>query len=670
MVKLKSKNEMHMGIVAETYAGVIRLGQTDADIEIMWSVPESNWQFPNCPDINNCAKWWVPLKTVLEIPRPDNTTLQLTYVYYDYKTKIDDPEIFQLPRGVACQFLKQTLPFPTNLPIHFEAGVEIYFPFSESQITAKERIYYNMDRKIIRVDLDLPSDLTESKDVGLDREIWDYNTQVIYKMHVKNGSCTVEKMSQDDVAMGVKKKTSVGILNSLMSENVDPTSFFYIGKRLYRSMLCDVWIANLTETPTEIYMFNETAKNEDGIQLKYSVPVFLNLSQSSDIAGEMEIQTSGMSIFNYDLNVPNWSRFDTTSCFIEDNKIRFQILLKGQYTGVIDENPNDFILQIQKQLASQTKILPNRFQEIMIDNFQAPNETSTILFTTTLVENPFNAGHIGTNTYDEKNNPKVYENLTETIYTKKLTFIFKTAGKSYSYRAVEIRDDVVSIPTTSLKGELGYITGRTQSWTGLSQTRNHLLIFSLAEIGHDDIKESFQKKAAAVITKGFDFSTSGISRMECFENCVDSIEFDCRSWSFCKDTGGCILSSVLAEHGKDEEFEYKEHTNCEFYTRNFLKDYVLNRDTVTEAFGIEIGVTLEPNTEEECAKQCSTDKLSFYCEGFDSCTDPNSGKKTCYFRTRHILEMEPTSIKKSETCHHYTSACDYSQSQWKNSAIV
>uniref|UniRef100_T1IYR5 Apple domain-containing protein n=1 Tax=Strigamia maritima TaxID=126957 RepID=T1IYR5_STRMM len=611
---LTPKDDIYMGVTTETYKGEIRLGDEKANLTFIWSVPESNWQFPNCPDIKNCANWAVPMKTILQMA----DKIELTYVYYDFKTTIEDPEAFQLPRGVACNFPTTTRAFPNNLPRHFEAGVEIYFPYSSLQITAKERIYYNMDRKIIRVDIDLSPDLTGTETIGLGREIWDYNTHVVYKMNVKNGSCTAEQMSQEDVSTGEKKKTSIGILSFVTSENLDLETFYYVGVRLYRSMFCDVWITNLTNTPTEIYLTNETAKNEDGIEQKYSVPVFVNMSS---VEAGIELHSLSMNIFNYDLKVPSWSRFDTTSCFIEEQKIRFQIELKGEYTGVIEENPNEFIFQIQTQLASENKVLPNRFQEIMIDNIQAPNEGNTILFTTTLVENPFNAGHIGSNTYDEANNADLYETLAETIFTEKLTFTYTTAGKSYSYKAVSIRNDIVSIRVTSLK---------------------------------DDISESFQELGAAIITKGIDFTTTGISRVECFENCVKSVEFDCKSWSYCKDTGNCILSSILVEHGKEEEFEYKEHTNCEFYTRYFLKDYVINRETATDATGIEIGVTLDPDTEAECAKHCSMDELPFYCEGFDSCFDSTTGKRTCYFRARHILEMDPTTIRKSEVCNHYT----------------
>lgn len=174
-----------------------------------------------------------------------------------------------------------------------------------------------------------------------------------------------------------------------------------------------------------------------------------------------------------------------------------------------------------------------------------------------------------------------------------------------------------------------------------------------------------------------DTPIGGLSVEDCARRCMDNMEYECLSFSYCFDLGDCFLSHVHADNssGIVQSQEY-----CDLYSRKshyaypyislickipWLKSldslrlrllftgYFLDQYTVSSGltYSVKADATL-PNVPSAnlCAKLCSQ-YTAFQCKSFEYCTST----KNCLLLKIHELDMVGNTASPSLTCSFYSS---------------
>ncbi|KAK3579143.1 hypothetical protein CHS0354_022163, partial [Potamilus streckersoni] len=146
---------------------------------IYWAPLKSNFTLEYYFTVQN---WSDPVQTVIPVRAvakgvqlmQDGTSRNFShyYDYIDFQPVVNDPSVFQTPRGVVCINRKKTKPIP-QLPSFYHYRQEIVNDASSNVFEAD--VWYDQDYRLIRFDYRQPTPVDPAYTTNPLSEIHDYN---------------------------------------------------------------------------------------------------------------------------------------------------------------------------------------------------------------------------------------------------------------------------------------------------------------------------------------------------------------------------------------------------------------------------------------------------------------------------------------------------------------
>ncbi|RUS88567.1 hypothetical protein EGW08_003667 [Elysia chlorotica] len=295
------------------------------------------------------------------------------YDFINYLPYIaDDPSIFLTPPNVICKNRVVTKPFP-QLGKFFSFRFEELDPLSGT--IEHRRLWYDQEAKMVRIDYSFDPPGSAQYTNGI-TSIGDFNTGIEYTIdHIKG--CSVAPQKAKDVGVNAKQKTLDGT-QFFTVDITDPNTFFYmnqnytyVGQRTVRNILCDVFIAAVSNFTVEGSQTTATFEYHFLASNWHDVPI----DASDMVTGIYPVQlvinaperywTKVFNYFDFTDTRPLPSDFDVSSCF--DNSQRVEIQLT--FPGSIDANDWDnaeLKSRVHYQLAESMHVNPVRVAGVRI----------------------------------------------------------------------------------------------------------------------------------------------------------------------------------------------------------------------------------------------------------------------------------------------------------------
>lgn len=576
----------------------------------------------------------------------------------------------------------------------FSYGLEIVDPATQNVISAN--VWYDMTYGLVRFDLTNTSPSPPFYTTNPITTIEDFNTGTSYSIDRSLGNCTIHPIQlgsfatqQDKTALMkngayvIKMKGPLDIFS--MNE-----SYRWAGQRTVRGMLCDVFeatttdfkVPSITQTFTSVLQFFFMSDSWSETPDTDSNPV--NAQPIKLVISSAEVGLSlTYNFYNFNEEDPDLKNFDITPCFTADQQENFVIVFNGSYHPYLNTNEKFFEKAARVMMSESSKASPLRFQKLEVTY----DSVSPYLFLIgTLVDPaPFIDDFTQTNT--GMNPPRGAQTLTNIASAAacasqcRQNSKFPCQGFYYcaSGSTCVLRPTHADSSTSTNSALLCDHYSRTVNSTSTVQPPTDVIVSKISNSIYDGLIQVPVNYGSAIYTfnatnirtrilrngrpsesnlllthfyiyrqyfifTNTDTSIAGLSVEDCARRCINNMEYECLSFSYCFDLGDCFLSHVHADNssGIVQRQEY-----CDLYSRYFLDQY-------TESSGLTYSVKADatlPNVPSAnlCAKLCSQ-YTAFQCKSFEYCTST----KNCLLLKMHELDMVGKTASKSLTCSFYS----------------
>ncbi|CAH1772789.1 unnamed protein product [Owenia fusiformis] len=650
----------------------------------------------------------IPVRAVVEGISNDKDIphyFRHTYDFVQFTIPIEqDDKLFDTPPGVYCEGRKKTKPLP-NLPKAFSYREEIVSPDTTNIQFAD--VYYDYNYKLVRFDNRNPVVAPPYYTTGPIVEIHDYTTGVSYARDVDNGNCTIAALTDnfDNTLSPVNRTKDPGYVlrmrRPLELLFLDDT-YVYIGKRIIRSVPCDVFSSRrsdfkLPDTPAfnttfEIYfMSDEFFQVSTGNSLDSYIPMRL------EIWGE-EIDFHAIyNIFDFAKEDPDLSKFDITACFPPEVSKSVQITFPGPYYPYIGDDPNYFTIASILQLTNIGKITPIRVQQPKVTY-----DDNNVYLTATLLERPpyyalfsaveqskFRLGADAVIPDIDLSDCQQYcqdetDGLGNTIVCNSLDYCdnLRTCSLSTTHTGSDPKDiktnpgcthysrnvDARDQPSRKLLEAWGDIKEAIYRGSfiinvpvGDVGTGVETIAYTASRVREGLIRGKWRDLPGRYtrrfnVTRGVILGDVNINILDvvtsvddCARACVTDTSISCLTFNYCYDEGVCMTSGL---HMDDNPILLANSSGCDLYSRDYLSQY--NGYPGLQVFTQNDVILYDIVSVSACAHRCSNwdtlDEGDFDCKSFDYCSADNS----CGLNKGHFFEFPFKNKTSQPTCQHWS----------------
>ncbi|XP_054720168.1 uncharacterized protein LOC129229819 [Uloborus diversus] len=351
------------------FQGVIKdSSYFDADCNITHVFTRPIIERPEC-DNHAC----IPTLMSISVRCADeNGTLAGSYSmrFHRFRETIEDESVFLPPPGVHCN-LKSTKEFPV-----FPAYFSFTFDVTSSDLDASEdapfyvshkKVWFDRDHLIIRIDeFDDDAFMTSSR-------IYDLKKEMVYTIVAVMSTCEMGR---------IEEFPNLGEITSLpkifFSKNPETLEkAIYVGKRRERGLNFDVWTLDWTDEESddnvvmEMY-FLKTAPtfgiatgefSEDDFILQISHTNTYYYERREEQVYELSTQVI-LEINNFRYRPKEWAAYDIASCFSNEQKKGFKLLVEGPPLVKESHLYHDILEQLYDKITEVTKVSILRINEL------------------------------------------------------------------------------------------------------------------------------------------------------------------------------------------------------------------------------------------------------------------------------------------------------------------
>ncbi|KAI3381880.1 hypothetical protein SNEBB_010179 [Seison nebaliae] len=602
-----------------------------------------------------------------------------------------DQLIFEVPPGTYCYdraaLIEQQLPV---LPISFKFIREtVNYYTGEAEVGS---LWYDHQIKLVRYDTtaslaSYPYFVTDPLTI-----IADYNAGVQYAINQNRNNCTVRPMDVSAPALNIQKARAEDNSGSayimftpaelLMLYN-DEQQYQFVTKRKERGLTVNTFMGNLSlfveqynkEVPTfvEWSFTSNSVAISDEVGDEFNVPIKMRMNI-----------LDGDSIF--DINFMDFTRqqfslktFDLSQCTKEENKLRF-ILIAELSSYALNFANFDNVAEITlASLASTCEILPTRFEYPKVMTEDNKLYIASAIMEPPAIENRFNfdfEGQIDLNTISA--NAKVVRatlasscfsvcladnslackavyfcngvcvlkvdrnfdayfsqgNLNNNARATNITNCFHFSKNSDNDDKIDIVDAymaMIRLKNSIYNGPLPSIQiGETDTMKVVDIVESNLFTASFAAAGNS--LKNFIKRPNYEMRNGTELREVPLD--ECASACEYEETYDCRSFSYCKDTRICKLSGQSAfdiispNDGNINLIVVKQNPQADLYLRDYITYF--EQLPFSEGFPKSDYKYTMMKSEKLCAKDClESEEIS--CKSFIYCPI----LKECFKLERH-----------------------------------
>ncbi|KAK3791544.1 hypothetical protein RRG08_002903 [Elysia crispata] len=295
------------------------------------------------------------------------------YDFINYLPYIaDDPSIFLTPPNVVCEKRVVTKTFP-KFGKFVNVRHEEIDPLSGN--IEHRHLWYDQEAKMVRMDYrwDPPGSGQYTNGIT---SIGDFNTGIEYTIdHIKG--CTIGALKTKDPGVDTKQKALDGT-DFFTVDFKDPNTLFYlnenyiyVGKRKVRSIMCDVFIAAVSNYTIEGTQVDVTFEYHFLAGNWHDIPIDASMTTEGIYPVQLVINaperywTKVYNFYDFSDKRPLSSDFDVSSCFGNSQRVEIQLT----FPGSIDSNAWDnteFKERLHYQLAEVLQLNPVRIAGVRI----------------------------------------------------------------------------------------------------------------------------------------------------------------------------------------------------------------------------------------------------------------------------------------------------------------
>ncbi|XP_033126569.1 uncharacterized protein LOC117124445 [Anneissia japonica] len=378
------------------------------------------------------------------------------FAFFRPTTKYN-PYIFQTPRGVYCEGREKfnlTKPLPT-IPEDIRMRIEIISP--NARRIENTDAWLSETFKLVRYD---HTAVVSRSDLYYDvgdtiSEIHDYNTSVAYIINKRIGTCVVLPISNTSYEAvptdpaHVRMRTAQELFFGLTDMNYE-----YEGEKYIRNILTDTWIGEGSETLkeqtyTSTWEWFFTAENwTENMVSSDSVPIRIDIRSKPEV-GILEPFIFALSIYEFRASINDFTVFDASTCFAENQKKILQFQISGDSIGYVIHSPTLFLKSCQFSIAENARVSFVRVAKVTYDY-----DDVKIYVTFTLLDKAPIDGDIY-NPTDEISLSEAFDTLEKSINREELIIYMNVNDKQYEFVAIpySLRSDVIFPPDYPFQGD-------------------------------------------------------------------------------------------------------------------------------------------------------------------------------------------------------------------------
>ncbi|XP_022318193.2 uncharacterized protein LOC111121287 isoform X2 [Crassostrea virginica] len=576
----------------------------------------------------------------------------------------------------------------------FSYGLEIVDPALGNVISAN--VWYDMTYGLVRFDLTNTSPSPPFYTTNPVTTIEDFNTGIAYSIDRTLGNCSVNPIQLGD--FGAQKDKQAYMKNGAyvikMKGPLDifsmNESYRWAGQRTVRGMLCDVFeatttdfkVPSITQTFTSVLQFfflsDSWAETPDTDQNPVNAQPIKLVISSSEVGLSLTY-----NFYNFNEEDPDLKNFDITPCFTADKQENFVIVFNGSYHPYLEMSEKYFMKAARVMMSESSMASPLRFQnlEISYDSFSPyvfligtmvePPPTIDDFTQTNKGMNPPN----GANTFTKITSAAACANLCRQntkISCQGFYYCVSSSTCVLSQSHADTSGSVNSALSCDHYSKTVNSSSKVQPSVDVALTRitnsiydgviqipvnygNSIYTFNATILRTKNLRNGRPTESNLLLSHFYvyrqyflftqtDNAIGGISVEDCASRCVDNMEYECLSFSYCFDLGDCFLSHVHADNssGIVQRQEY-----CDLYSRYFLDQYTVSSGMT---YSVEADATIpKVPSANLCGKLCSQ-YTQFQCKSFEYCTST----KNCLLFKIHELDLAATTASTSLTCSFYS----------------
>ncbi|XP_052774803.1 uncharacterized protein LOC128213258 [Mya arenaria] len=622
-------------------------------------------------------------------------TLHRVYEYFDFRHSIWAPEAkFLPPRGLKCAGRTSTKPVP-NLTAQYSYREEIVDSL-DSAISQAD-VYYDYSYKLVRFDY-RPGNVYPYYTSNPVTEIHDYSTGIAYAIDKTLGNCSIIPIQNASFDASINITVNQNANKQFYIRMKSPSQLFYLdnktysyeGQRTVRGVLCDVFISKRTDftlpyisvpfTSTFEFFFladSWTEQNNLGQKsITKDVPIQLAITTPDSVGYSVTY-----NLYDWTTEDPSFNRFDVTSCYTVDQKKSFIIEWPGTWDQSIAQYQNQFVRQVTQTITRMSHVNAIRIQKPTF-NF----DTSNIYFVATLLDVPQPLAYFSKmpNRYRQMSNDKQVTVTSAmdcarscndgSTLTGCMSFDYCPSNNLCGLSKSHTQDGSVVAGSTTCDhydrtvDNTALMISMDAAWTAL---KNSVLIgdfqFTVNVNGNpvkftagsidENVKQNAQRQLSSqVLMNKFnmqinknipgydDLVLTGVAIDDCASSCISEQSWVCNSFSYCFDTGYCVLSKL---HPDTRPSVVVNKPLCDLYSKKYSADYQMIAGTTV----LSSSDTIYQNiyTADQCAQLCSNYN-GFNCKSFDFC----DGISTCYLGKTHFYDVPQSDRQDSPMCNHFS----------------
>ncbi|KAH3695076.1 uncharacterized protein LOC127861585 isoform X2 [Dreissena polymorpha] len=659
---------------------------TAQDTSFTWTEPDNENVVPIRAEIQGTQ--YIP-----QINGANSKNFHHIYEYFDFRNAIWAPDDkFWPPRGVQCSGRKDPKPVP-QLTSQYSYREEIVDSINSA--VSQADIYYDFSYQLVRFDYRPSSAGYPYYTTNPVTEIHDYNTGIAYAIDKTQGNCSMIPIQNASFDASVNVTgTSSGFYIRMKSPSqlfyLDNTTYSYEGQRTVRGMLCDVYISKRTDftlpyipwnfTSTfEFYFLSNSWTQQNNIgktAILQNTPVQLVISTPDSVAYQ-----ATYNIYNWVPEDPSFNRFDVTSCYDTNSQQSFILEWPGSWDSSIAQYQNQFVRAVTQTIVRLAHVNPIRVQKPTF-KFDPTN----IYFVATLLDAPPPMAYFTkmSNSYQQTTNDATLSVTSPDDCARACNTGSNLTGSCMSFDFC-LSNSVCALSTTH--AQKGQIVGtatcdhydRTVDYQSLSiplakvwtTLKNSVLIgdfqfslpingqnvqFTAGAIDNNVIQNAQRQLSSQALMDQFvqqinkdipgydDLIITGVAIDDCATGCLSQQSWVCNSFSYCFDTGYCILSKL---HPDARPSAVVNKPLCDLYSKKYTVDYQLVQGKTV----LSSTDTIYQNiySADQCGQLCSNYN-GFNCKSFDYC----DGISTCFLGKTHYFDVPQSDVQDSPMCDHYS----------------
>ncbi|WAR22901.1 hypothetical protein MAR_036570 [Mya arenaria] len=562
-------------------------------------------------------------------------------------------------------------PLPT-LSGQFSYHLEITVPRYTGVINS--HIFYDSDFRLVRYDLVNTQPMPPLYTSDPISTIHDYSSGLSYTLDKAQGNCTIAPITNTSFDEGTGNAGYVVKMKSPLELFYLNGSYIYAGQKTVRGIFCDVFEATRSDfkygkdTVTEPAVFQFFFMSSDWHELSEdsgtavrSQPIALTISA---ISGSY---TLTYDFYDFSEQHPDLRNFDIRPCFVGKQLRHFLIKFRGNYHPTLDRNLKQFTKNTQQMLSFYTSASFLRFQDPSITY----TDDGYVYYLATMVEQaPYLLDFTKT-----PNQVSVYsaDQIISGVNSEYACASFcrnstKIDCEGFDYcpsaRRCQLKT-VDSVAPIEPSVDEAFIIIKDVVYTrgfnvSVHDDVNAQTVVYHAVLFDEDILRPDSTATTSVNLQHFIparhrvlintpvVTLKGVSVDQCAARCLGEATFDCQSFDYCFDTGGCTMSDQHADRGLAVT---ATRALCDLYSRSYLDSYDAYPGQTLELPGA-ITIT-DVSSVNFCAEKCSKSTVNttgVVCKSFDYC----SGSNTCILKAKHVLDMPKSALHTSATCSHFS----------------